>query len=733
MSWESLRNSQFFIKKLSKMEEKRGNIYFFAGFRFDVPEKILRRGTQEIALPPKVLDVLCLLIESGGKIVGKNEIMNSVWADSFVEEGNLSQSIYTIRRALGKDADGKQIVETVPRRGFRITVPITQNGATEKISDAAPIVKKSFFYQYRTALLILVLISAAALIGFSASGFFSSKPNTAPVENVSFQPLTFSGDISFPVISPDGKSFAFAREDGIYLQDINTASSFKLNIPDQKVFGNLQFSVDNETIFFRNESSFDAGGTIFEVSRFGGAARKIVENVWSSPGFSPDGKRMAFMRFAPAQSRWILVVKNLETAEEKNLVWRDSPYTLYRTGFPAWSSDGKKIATVEQTPNQKKTSNLIIVDAETGAVETLETARLTQIEQIAWQPQNKGLVIVGREDNRHFQIWKMAYPNGELQKITNDLNMYRTLSLSRDGTKLLVRKQTVYSHLWTAKINDLANQKQITFGNLNRDGVNEGIVWTRDNQKIIYSSRITGDIDLWSVNAADGEKKQLTENTGKANTQPVLSPDEKYIYFTSSRTGPRHIWRIDSTGENPVQITFGEREVEFSPAISPDGGWLYFIKRGANQNAVWRKSLFDENLEQVTERGTFAPDECLLFSPDGKWLVFNNFTEKADGRKTRQFAFVSTDKSAETKIFNLPATVSGIYWNADGKAFYFIENLPEDAKIWLQNFEGNEEPKLVLTLPKTHLNDLAISPDGENIVFARGKNESDMMLLKNFE
>ncbi|HMS40023.1 MAG TPA: DPP IV N-terminal domain-containing protein [Pyrinomonadaceae bacterium] len=517
------------------------------------------------------------------------------------------------------------------------------------------------------------------------------------------------------------------------MQDINTGSSFKLNVPEHNFFGNLQFSVDNETLFFRNEKSFDAGGTLFQVSRFGGAARKIAENVWSSPGFSPDGKRMAFMRFAPAEVRWILVIKNLETAEEKNLVSRDSPFTLYRIGFPAWSADGKKIATVEQTPNQKKVSNLIIVDTETGETETLNTARLTQIEQVAWQPQNKGLIIVGREDNRHFQLWKMAQPNGELQRITNDLNIYRTLSLSQDGTKLLARRQTISSHLWTAKTGDLENQKQITFGNLNRDGGSEGIVWTHDNQKIIYSSRITGNVDLWSVNTEDGTKKQLTENAGTRNDQPVFSPDEKFIYFTSSRTGTRHIWRIDGTGENPVQMTFSEKDVEFNPAVSPDGSWLYFIKKGVNQNAVWRKSLTDERLEQVTENGTFAPDRCLLFPPDGKGLVFIIRREKTDGNKTRQFVFVSIDKSAATRFFNLTATVSGIYWKPDGKSFDYVENLSEDAKIWRQNFDGNEEPQVILSLPKTHLNDLAISPDGENIVFARGKDNNDVILLKNFE
>jgi Tol biopolymer transport system component len=632
------------------------------------------------------------------------------------------------------------IVETIPRRGFRISIPIIEKVFVEEsteVLETPQIVQKSFFNHYKTAILVLTLIIVSALLtGFTVNYFFSSKSSGATVENVTFQKLTFSGDVSFPIISPDGKSFAYVRENGIYLQDVNTGNNFKLNIPDHKVFGNLQFSVDNETIYFRNENSFDAGGTLFQVSRFGGAAKKIAENVWSSPGFSPDGKHAAFMRFAPSQSRWILIVRNLETSEEKELIWRDSPFTLYRTGFPVWSFDGKKIATVEQTPNQKKISNLIVVNVETGATETLETPRLVQIEQVAWQPKDKGLVLVGREDGRFFQLWKISYPDSDLQKITNDLSIYRTISLSTDGTKLLARQQILFSHLWTAKADQPENQKQITFGNLSRDGINEGTIWTKDNQTIIYSSRITGNVDLWSINAANGEKEQLTENAGSLNESPVFSLDEKHIYFSSTRTGTRHIWRIDHNGENPVQMTFGEKEIEFYPAISPDGNWLYFIRKSTNQNTIWRKSLIDGKLEQVTETGKFSPNSFLSFSPDGQWLAFNNFIEKKQeniNNKRIQIAAISVNNSSPPKFFNIIATVSKIVWTTEGKTFDYIENTPAETQIWRQNFDGSGEPTLIVSLPNTQLNDFAISPDGANAVFSRGKNENDTVLLQNFE
>ncbi|NJM53295.1 MAG: hypothetical protein HC846_07805 [Blastocatellia bacterium] len=75
-------------------------------------------------LSPKALDVLSALLEKEGKILGKQEILNIVWADTFVEEGVLTQNIYKLRSVLGTDENGKQLIENIPRRGYRLTVPI---------------------------------------------------------------------------------------------------------------------------------------------------------------------------------------------------------------------------------------------------------------------------------------------------------------------------------------------------------------------------------------------------------------------------------------------------------------------------------------------------------------------------------------------------------------------------------------------------------------------------------
>src|SRR5918998_4526699 len=99
------------------MEGKR--IYEFGPFLLNPSERVLTREGRPVPLTPKVFDLLVVLVENGGHLLGKKDLMEAVWPDSFVEEGNLTFSISTLRKALGEDRKEPQYIETVPRSGYR--------------------------------------------------------------------------------------------------------------------------------------------------------------------------------------------------------------------------------------------------------------------------------------------------------------------------------------------------------------------------------------------------------------------------------------------------------------------------------------------------------------------------------------------------------------------------------------------------------------------------------------
>ena len=98
--------------------------YDFDNFRLEVESQRLLKNGVPLILTPKALQTLLILVEHAGETVEKDQIYNHLWADSFVEEGNLTQYIYVLRKHLGQDSSGQSYIETVARRGYRFTAEI---------------------------------------------------------------------------------------------------------------------------------------------------------------------------------------------------------------------------------------------------------------------------------------------------------------------------------------------------------------------------------------------------------------------------------------------------------------------------------------------------------------------------------------------------------------------------------------------------------------------------------
>src|SRR3982751_463649 len=108
------------------MSKRAKQIYEFGAFRLDGTERVLLCEEKPVALTPKALEVLLLLVERHGHIVEKDELMRRVWAESFVEEGNLKVTVSMLRKVLADGANGRQYIETVPRRGYRFVAPVRE-------------------------------------------------------------------------------------------------------------------------------------------------------------------------------------------------------------------------------------------------------------------------------------------------------------------------------------------------------------------------------------------------------------------------------------------------------------------------------------------------------------------------------------------------------------------------------------------------------------------------------
>lgn len=122
------------------MEKPKPCSYEFGPFRLDASERTLSRDGREIALAPKLFETLSALVERGGHLVSKDELLGKVWPDSFVEDSSLSQNISLLRKALGDDGRTAKFIETIPKRGYRFVAPVREvsDPAADSRDEARP-------------------------------------------------------------------------------------------------------------------------------------------------------------------------------------------------------------------------------------------------------------------------------------------------------------------------------------------------------------------------------------------------------------------------------------------------------------------------------------------------------------------------------------------------------------------------------------------------------------------
>ncbi|HEX4945769.1 MAG TPA: tetratricopeptide repeat protein [Blastocatellia bacterium] len=106
------------------MEQQPRQLYEFGPFRLDVSERLLSRAGTAVPLAPKTFDVLLAFIAQPGHVLSKDELLQTVWPDSFVEENNLTDNIFRLRKALGEGENGQKFIETIPKHGYRFVAEV---------------------------------------------------------------------------------------------------------------------------------------------------------------------------------------------------------------------------------------------------------------------------------------------------------------------------------------------------------------------------------------------------------------------------------------------------------------------------------------------------------------------------------------------------------------------------------------------------------------------------------
>ena len=151
------------------MAEQR--FYGFGPFRLDSKARVLLRGSEVVALTPKALDTLLVLVEHGGSPVLKDDLMKQVWPETFVEETNLTQQISLLRKVLDDSSGGVSYIETIPKRGYRFAAALNKEVPVRRKRPASVFIG--------AAVALLACVGLAVYLWGSRAGSETNPPAIA--------------------------------------------------------------------------------------------------------------------------------------------------------------------------------------------------------------------------------------------------------------------------------------------------------------------------------------------------------------------------------------------------------------------------------------------------------------------------------------------------------------------------------------------------------------------------
>jgi serine/threonine protein kinase/Tol biopolymer transport system component len=582
----------------------------------------------------------------------------------------------------------------------------------------------------RGALVASALVACAlAAAGF---GLYKLMRGTtaprAPFQKLSVRQLADTGQAVDAALSPDGEFVAYVKDEAgrqsLWLRETSAVSSVQI-VPaaeGQRIRAPL-FSRDGAFVYYLKAPQRGHLATLYRIPKLGGGETKLVEGVSlqdtrSNFALSPDGRQLAFIRLDEQVNR-SLVVTNHDGSGERVLYRRDLPEFI---SGAAWSPDGRVLAFVQGTFAGPKA--LMSVSVADGSVGQITKQTWKAVGGLAWAGDSGALVVAAAHVGEVFQLWRLPFPVGEPQRVTNDVSTYTSVSLSADSSVIATVQTNVVQNLWTAPamtaVSATPPPAQLTFGAGRYDG-QRGLAWASDG-RIVYHSLAGGGDDIWVVNADGTGQRQLTDGKG-VYIYPRVSPDgHHFVYTASERESDPGLWRMNPDGSN-AKLLLPRGSLS---SVSPDSRWALCYRHGP-PITVWRVPLEGGEPERVRLPGggqAAAP----FVSPDGR-LVAYNYRTAEPGSQWHIAVFPSEGGDRPVKVFEVVGSpVRQLRWTLDGRAVCHIETRQNVSNVVCLPLDGRP-PFPVTDFKSDFIDAFDFSTDGRRLALSRGSSSSGVVLV----
>ena len=574
------------------------------------------------------------------------------------------------------------------------------------------------------------LVAAAALVAVIAGGAYvyvrrggaATADAAPPFSAIALTRLTTTGTAGVAAISGDGRYAAYVvTESGrqsLWLRQVTTSSNVQIVPPAAVNFDAVSFGPDGNYVYYVFYPAGQNIASLYQMPVLGGGPRKIVDDIDTPPAFSPDGRQFAFLRGLEDQSGTSLMLADATGSNVHQLAAHRLPLTYELDGV-AWSPEGRTIAVAGHNVSTLKDS-LVLIDAATGAERTLGSHDWRRIGYLAWLPDGSHLLVnavEGGGNESSSQIFSVSYPDGAVNRVTNDLSTYVGLSLSGDGSSFVSVRNETRSRVWVMPMGHVDQGHEIANGAGADDGV-DGLAWTPDG-RVIYASATSGNLDIWSMNADGSNRVQLT-STPADDRLPLVPADGRTIVFLSEREGAATLWRMNIDGSAPAKL--GAGPVAFRPVLSFDGQWVYYSDPARRNFRIPLGGGTPEPLlGELTAGGRALPPGFHepMPSPDGRAIAGHYQDPTANGERV---AVLSLD--AATAEHRFPNVFANARWAPDGRSLMFTDRV----NLFRQPIAGGPAAQIT-HFTGDRIFSGVLSSDQQRLALVRGQVASDVVLV----
>jgi len=573
----------------------------------------------------------------------------------------------------------------------------------------------------------LVLLAAA---GYGVYALFHRRA-PAPFADFTITQVTNNGKSVEAAISPDGKYLLTVVEDNgrqsLWLRHLPTNSDTQVIAPADAFYRSLAFSPEGNYIYFRK--AVDNTHASFNAMRapvLGGTPQLIVRDVDSAIAFSPDGKRIAFVRANdPDVGKFLLLTANADGTNEKIL---SAGPAAFVPGFVPWSPDGKQIASLLPGPGHPL-SSIQFQDVASAKVQASVPFNKVQFNDLAWLPDGHGFIVTYQNNSTAWarvQIGLLSGPATQFRPITKDTNSYSTLTLSADGKALATVQQRITRTLYLLPPAGFA-------------GIPPNPVLAQLKDAFLFNWATNGEIyfaeggNLLRISPEDGRKTTVFSDPTAVVAAAMGCPGGRYVLLEwdgHSDGSEINIWRMSPDGTSLKQITHGAGDI--AAKCTPDGKWIYYEDWLAPH--IMRVPI-DGGAPEIVP-GTTVPNTILVtpgfsVSRDSKWLAFLINRIDSNG-SVEKIALVQLDAGLRPSVQLLdpdPRVSQNPRFMPDGKAIVYPIRENGVDNLWLQPLNGSRG-RQITSFTSDVIQNFEYSPDGKTLGVFRKHTESDVVLLR---